>query len=76
MAANSWGTLATSVGTAGLVAQSLPAVVQQRVNAVRKLQAAYAQLEAQVYKGLYSLEKENVLPFTNLCLIKYLRLSV
>lgn len=75
MAAKSWGALATSVGTAGLVAQSLPAVVQQRVNAVRKLQAAYAQVEAQVYKGLYGLEK-NVLPFTNLCLIKDLRLSV
>ncbi|XP_077003089.1 uncharacterized protein LOC143671862 [Tamandua tetradactyla] len=38
--------------------QRLPQMVQQRVKALRKLQAQYAQVEAQFYKDLYNLEKK------------------
>ncbi|XP_007956922.1 nucleosome assembly protein 1-like 1, partial [Orycteropus afer afer] len=36
--------------------QSLPQGVKRRVNALRNLQAEYAQIEAEFYKGIYHLE--------------------
>nr|XP_012642666.1 nucleosome assembly protein 1-like 1 [Microcebus murinus] len=54
-------TLAASVGASVSLAgraQCLSAVVKQQVSALKKLQVEYAQVEAQFYKDLYSLEKK------------------
>uniref|UniRef100_G3UG77 Nucleosome assembly protein 1 like 4 n=1 Tax=Loxodonta africana TaxID=9785 RepID=G3UG77_LOXAF len=47
-----------AAGSVGGRAQGLPHVVKRRINALKNLQAEYAQIEAQYYKDLYSLERK------------------
>ncbi|XP_049727390.1 nucleosome assembly protein 1-like 1 [Elephas maximus indicus] len=45
-----------AAGSLGGRAQGLPRVVKRRINALKNLQAEYAQIEAQFYRDLYGLE--------------------